>query len=250
MSLIFMSYLAIRCTLQPHLTPSKESVPWKTRLMSLALIWPVVALMLLILGGIYMGVMTPTEAAGMGAVLAIVLSAVKGRLTWQMLQDSLLSTGRTASMIMFIVAGAYVLGFGLTTIGLPRAVASIVLGSELPPLVIMMGVYLLYLGLGCLMGAIEMMLLTLAVVYPVVIELGFDSVWFGVVLTMLIEEAQITPPVGYNLFVLHGITKRPIGEIVRNAIPYFFMLLAGIGIMTAFPRLVLWLPDMMIPTVR
>ena len=104
----------------------------------------------------------------------------------------------------------------------------------------------MYLGLGCLMGAIEMMVMTLAIVYPVILALGFDSVWFGVVLTMLIEEAQITPPVGFNLFVLHGITKRPISEIVKGSIPYFFMLLVGVGLLYAFPQLVLWLPNTMI----
>lgn len=248
MAIIFMLYIGIRCSLQRHLVPRKkeEAVSWKTKLMSFRLVWPIVFLMMVILGGIYMGVTTPTEAAGVGGIVALAIVAGKRRLSWPMIRDSLLSTARTSAMLFFVIMGAMVLSFGLTCTGMPRQLASIVLAFDVSRLVIFMMICLMYLGLGCLMGAIEMMVMTLAIVYPLILALGFDSVWFGVVLTMLIEEAQITPPVGFNLFVLHGITKRPISEIVKGSIPYFLMLLVGVGLLYAFPQLVLWLPNTMI----
>lgn len=245
LTIMFMSYIAIRCKLNPHLTPREEAVSWKAKLMSLTLIWPAVFVILMVLGGIYLGVMTPTEAAGVGAILALVAAGMKLRLNWRVVRYSVISATKTSCMVMFIVAGALVLQFGLTCTGLPRQVANTLLSLPVHPIVIMMGLYLMYLAMGCLFEGLSMMLLTLPIVYPVIMAMGFDSVWFGVILTLLIEEAQITPPVGLNLFVLHGITKEPMSKISRSALPYFLIILAGILICTAFPRIILWLPGTM-----
>lgn len=250
MAVIFSIYIALKCKLQPGLAPTEARVSWKMMLKGLYLIGPVVVIILVVLGGIYTGVMTPTEAAGVGSAVALIVAALRRKVKiWTVLQQSLMETVKICGMIFIVIMAAFILGYSLTTVGLPRFLATFITGLPVHPLVIMAGIYLLYIMLGCLMGAIEMMVLTLSVVFPVIINLGFDPIWFGVTLTMLIELAQITPPVGYNLFVLHGITKQPISDIIRGAIPFGLLLLLGIGVVTAFPSVVLWLPNMMMKPI-
>jgi len=246
MAIAFMIYIAIRCLLQPHLTPHEERVTLKTRLIAVRYMWPVGALIFFVLGGIYLGVVTPTEAAGLGAFIALVLAGLHRRLNLKVVRDALISTTRTVCMVMFVVTGALILQFGLGLVGVPRQMAQFILSLAVHRYVIMTGIYLLYLVLGCLFDGMSMMLLTLPVVYPAVMALGFDSVWFGVTLTLLIEIAQITPPVGLNLFVLHHISGRPLGEIIRGGFPFVLLLLGGIVLFTAYPFLILWLPTQMI----
>lgn len=246
LALLFMVYIAARVMLQRNLAPEAPSgIGWRERLLAVRDVWPVAVLILAILGTIYAGLATPTEAAALGTVVALIFVALFGNLNWKTLRDALANTVRTTSMLLFIVLGAQILQYGMVTSGITRQISDWVLDTITEKYLVMAGIYVMYILLGMFMDGLSMILLTLPVVYPIVTGLGFDSVWFGVILVIMIELGAITPPVGLNLFVIQGISRRPIGDVIRGSMPYAIIMVLAIIFFTAFPGLITWLPERM-----
>ncbi|MDA0674929.1 MAG: TRAP transporter large permease subunit [Proteobacteria bacterium] len=244
---MFMLYIAARAMLDRSLAPRDEHEPWRARLAGTRDILPIVGLMLLVLGGIYAGVMTPTEAAAIGASGALVMAAIARRLTWEIVWLSLKESTRATAFIMFIIVGAMLLGVVLANLRVPRALADMVLNAQLSPLMVMIAIYAMYFVMGCFFDGISMMIITLPVIFPVVTALGYDPVWFGVAFVIIMEVGLLTPPVGLNLYVIHGISKhRPFSEVAIGAAPFFVIMLVALAIIHAYPALSLWLPEVLL----
>jgi C4-dicarboxylate transporter DctM subunit len=246
MTAAFMLFLALQVRLRPELVPADvERFTWLERLRGLRDVVPIALLILVVMGGIYAGVMTPTEAAGVGAAGAVGVALLYRSLTWRILKRSLLDTLRTNAMILFIVVGAQIMSFALVSAGVPRGIVAAIDRLHAPPYAILLLVTLMYVVLGCLVDALSLMLLTLPVVHPVMKAAGFDPIWFGVVLVILLEVGLVTPPVGMNLFVIQGMAETPLGVVGWGAFPYVVLLLLGVLLLTLVPDLVLWLPSKM-----
>jgi tripartite ATP-independent transporter DctM subunit len=246
LALLFMAYIWVRIARRPELAPPFEPMPWRARLAKVTLMWPILLIMSVVLVGIYAGIVTPAESAAVGACIALLLAAAFRRLSWPVLWSSLLDTVRSTSMLLFIMIGASIVSGTLGLLRIPDQLTSWVVGLDLPPLLILLAIYLLYLFLGCFIDTVSMVVLTIPVVYPIVLRLGYDPIWFGVALVMLVEMAMITPPVGLNLFTIHGIRpERPLSEVVRGSMPFLIMMFVGLAIITAFPAIATWLPSTM-----
>ena len=246
MAAVFMLFLGVQAKLFPRDFPSlDETVAWSARLSGLRDLVPVVLLIALVMGGIYAGFMTPTEAAGVGAAGAVAVVGLYGGLTMEVLRRSLLDALRTNAMILFIVIGAQIMSFALVSAGIPRALVSAIQAAQLTPYMVLAVVVVMYLVLGCLVDALSLMLLTLPVVFPVMKAAGFDAIWFGVVLVILLEIGLVTPPVGMNLFVIQGMAKTTLGEVAWGSLPYVILMLVGVLALTIFPDIALWLPRKM-----
>jgi C4-dicarboxylate transporter DctM subunit len=198
-----------------------------------------------VLGGIYFGIMTPTEAAAVGAACALAIGVIVGDLRLRSLMECLKETVKTNCMILFIVLGAQIFSFSLVNGGFNRELTSWVVELNLTTGMLFIMVVILYVILGMFIDGISMMLLTLPLLYPIVIAAGFNPVWFGIAVTVLIEVGQITPPMGLNLFVIHGIADDSLDEVVWGSLPYVVLMLAVLGMMYAYPEIVLWLPGQM-----
>ena len=243
LSMMYMVYIWIKAVRNPRLAPREARVPSRVVLLGLRDLWPVIILSTIILGGIFAGIATPTEAAAVGSSAALVIALAMRGFSWRMLRESLSSTLETTCMIMFIIVGASMFSSFLAVSGAPRAFSALLLGWHLPRLVMLSLIYFLYLFLGCFIDGLSMMIMTIPVVFPLVIALGFDPIWFGIILVILIEVGLLTPPVGINLFVLQGISKKPLIDVVSGSYPFFMVMILGIIVFTVFPSLVLWLPD-------
>lgn len=247
-ALFFMTYIAARTLIQPGLVPSEKriKVTGKDILLILGGISPSVFLIALVLGTIYLGVATPTEAAALGAAVTVILGMVYGTLTIQILRKAALLTVQITCMMLFIVMGASLISLVLANLQVPRQLAMSITNLQVSPLLFLIGIYIFYLILGCFFDALSMMVLTLPVIYPTIQKLGFDSVWFGVILTILIEIGMLTPPVGMNLFVAKGIAPQcSFSEIVRGSWPYVILYLIVLIILTVYPNVALWLPNIL-----
>ncbi len=246
LSLIFMTYIGIRVSISPHLAPrAKEaSLPLKDKLMILVHLLPVFGLIFFVLGGIYFGIMTPTEAAAVGAFISMILSAFYKKLNFTNLKLVMFSTVRTTSMILFIMAGASIFSFALVNSGINRELTNWVVSQSNIQVVFFILICIIYLILGCFFDPISMVVLTMPILYPIVLQFGFNPIWYGVILVILIELGLITPPVGFNLYVIHGISGgRPMGEVIEGATPYMAMIILMIVILYFFPQIALWLPQ-------
>jgi tripartite ATP-independent transporter DctM subunit len=199
-----------------------------------------------VLGSIYIGVATATEAAALGVVGSLILAAFQQSLNWHTFRDSLLGATRLYCMIALILAGSAFLTLTMGYLGLPRQLAEWIGGLHLTPFWLLFGLMLFYILLGCFLDGISMVVLTIGVIQPTIMAAGIDPVWFGIFLVVVVEMAQITPPVGFNLFVLQGMTNRQITWIARTALPAFFLMIGAVGMLYAFPGLVTWLPQRMV----
>jgi tripartite ATP-independent transporter DctM subunit len=209
-------------------------------------VMPIVSLLVLVLGGIYSGLTTPTEAAAVGAGGALVMAACYRQLTWPVLRDSVMSTVKTTCMVSMIIIGAQILSTALTFSGVSREISEWIVGLGLSKWEFFFILVVLYIILGCFVDGISMIYMTLPVLLPVIKIFGFDLIWLGVIITILIELGQITPPVGLNLFTIHGISGgAKFSEIVAGSTPYVFLMLIVIAILTVYPEIVTWLPDTM-----
>jgi tripartite ATP-independent transporter DctM subunit len=217
-------------------------MPWRLRLASLVDLLPTAVLILLVLGTIYLGFATPTESAALGVTGALLIAALDHRLTFGIVHASVRATARTTSMIGLIVLGAFVLNYVLTSLRLPQMLASMVSGLPYPSWVIMGIIILFYVALGTFMESLSMMITTLPVIFPVVMAFGYDPIWFGVVMTMLIEIAMISPPDGMVMYVLQGMRKPPgpIADVFVGVLPFLGLYVLGVGVVWAFPGLILW----------
>jgi len=206
---------------------------------------PVVALIVAVLGSIYAGVATATEAASLGVLGSLVLAAVQRSLTWKTFTESLMSATRLYAMIALILAGSAYLSLAMGFIGLPRHLAEAIGALNLQPFALLMLLMVFYIVLGCFLDGISMVVLTMAVLLPTLETAGIDLLWFGIFIVLVVEMAQVTPPVGFNLFVLQGMTQKDIGYIARAALPYFVMMAVAVLLIYFFPSLVTALPSQM-----
>jgi len=244
---LFMLYISFRVMLQPKLAPSYEEMPTKQRVIRAVNMWPIILIIATILGGIYLGVFTPTEAAAVAASEALLFSIIFRTMSWQMLKTSLLSSVRTTTMVLFIVIGANMVA---GTLGLLRVTADMAawVGSlGFSPIVVLIFIYIMYIFLGCFFEGLSMMVMTLPVVIPILLLQGYDLIWFGIALVVLIEMAALTPPVGLNLYTIHGLRPdRPISEVIIGSMPFFLLQIVGLSLITVFPMIATWLPSTML----
>jgi tripartite ATP-independent transporter DctM subunit len=224
--------------------PLPAPVPLSAKIASLVDLIPTMILILLVLGTIYAGLATPTESAALGVVGSVVFAAIAGKLSWKVMHESAMATARTTAFIGLILYGAYILNFILSSMGVPQALSKFVAGLPVPPWVIMATIIGFYLALGTFMEGFSMIVTTIPVIFPVVKALGYDPVWFGVIVTMLVEIAMISPPDGTVLYVLQGMRPDPgpITDIFTGVMPFLFVYVLAIVILLAAPELSLWLP--------
>jgi C4-dicarboxylate transporter, DctM subunit len=243
---LFSGYLIIWALLNPAKVPKADAgMGFVQKLNESRHLIPVVMLIGGVIGSIYTGIATATEAAAIGVVGALVLSAAQGSLNWQTFRDSLLGATRLYCMIGFILAGAAFLTLSMGYIGLPRQLAEFVTGMGLSPAVLIVAIALFYILLGCFLDGISMIVLTMGVILPTVTAAGLDLIWFGIFVVIVVEMAQITPPVGFNLFVLQGMTQREITWIARVTAPYFGLMALALLLLWWFPGIATWLPSRM-----
>ncbi|MFL5200391.1 MAG: TRAP transporter large permease subunit, partial [Microvirga sp.] len=195
-----------------------------------------------VLGSMYGGIATPSEGAAVGVLGALIVAWLQGGLTLQALREVAIGSVLTCSMIALIVLGASILGNAAAFLGIPGAVADFVASLGLSPFLFILALIVLYLILGCFLDGFSMIVMTLPIVLPIVKTAGFDPVWFGVFLVLVVEMAQITPPVGFNLFVIQGLTDDGLGYIAKVTLPYLIIMVAFTMLVTLFPQIVLWLP--------
>jgi tripartite ATP-independent transporter DctM subunit len=244
-ALIYVALIILMATFKPSLGRPIRGFTWGQRLRSLPGTLPIVAVVIIIFSAMYYGWATPTEAGALGAFVVFVLAIVKG-MRWTSLREALLETAKLTVMIFSIIWGVLVFVRFLGFAGLPEAFAQWVIHLPLPPLAIMIGILLFYAVLGMFMDAIGMMLLTLPVVYPAVIGLGYDPIWFGIIVVKMAEVCLITPPIGLNCFVVNGVRPDiPLSDVFRGIGPFFIADAVTIGVLLAFPEIVLWLPRTM-----
>jgi len=230
-----------------HPLPQPAAIPLKQKLLGLIDLIPTLILILVVLGTIYTGLATPTESAALGVISAIVFALLSGRFSWKMLNESAESTARTTAFIGLILCGAYILNYIFGSLGVPQALAKFVAGLPVPPWVIMALIIGFYLALGTFMEGFSMIVTTIPVIFPVVKALGYDPIWFGVIVTMLVEIALISPPDGTVLYVLQGMrgTPGPITDVFRGVVPFMIAYVFAVAILMLVPELALWLPRVM-----
>jgi tripartite ATP-independent transporter DctM subunit len=243
---LFMGYVGAWSLLNPGRTPAPDPpMPLARKLWQSRRLIPVVLLIAGVIGSIYLGIASPTDAAAVGVLLALVLSWVSGSLTRQSFVDGLMGATRTSCMIAFILAGASFLTTAMGFTGIPRMLAEWIAAQELSPTMLLVALTLFFIVLGCFLDGISVVVLTTAVILPMVEAAGIDRIWFGIYLVIVVEMSQITPPVGFNLFVLQGLTGRNILRVARSALPFFCLLLAAVVLLSLVPQLALWLPERM-----
>lgn len=243
---LFMGYILLASLRNPALYPKDDTrTPLPAVLVGMLQIWPVVALIVAIIGSIAFGYATPTESAGVGVVVAAIIAFVWGDLTPRKLVDSMLHSVLLFSSIGFVVLGATVLSQSASVLGAPQALLESVLAGGLDKYTVLLVVVVVYLVLGCFFDGLSLMVMTLPIVFPLMTQLGFDPIWLGVIITILIEIGQVTPPVGLNLSVLTLLTKGEVslGRAAVAAAPYWVMLLLAVVILTVFPVIATFLPD-------
>ncbi|WP_108658299.1 TRAP transporter large permease [Acuticoccus kandeliae] len=243
LALFFMTIVAVACTLRPSLGGRSVTVSWSERINLLAEFVPPLCIFAVVVGSIYLGWATATESAALGVAAAVVLTIVRGRFSVAMFMEAVENTMRTTGMIMLIVVAAFFLNFIMTALGLTNQVVQLVTTLDLSPTELMLAVIVFYIALGCFMETMAMMIATVPIVAPVVVAAGFDSVWFGIVVVVLMEAAMITPPVGINLFVIQGMrTSGGIGEVSRGAAPFLLAIFLLLALLVAVPEVALFLP--------
>jgi tripartite ATP-independent transporter DctM subunit len=246
LALLFMATVLVGCALKPAWGGDPIATDWQARWRSLPDLVPPLLIFALVIGSIYAGLATPTEAAALGVIGALALAAWRKRLTWPMLRATIEGTMRTSAMIMAILMAAYFLNFVLSAVGLTGQVNALVTGLGLTPMQTLLAVVGFYLVLGMFMETLTMMVATVPIITPVIIAQGFDPVWFGVLVMLLIETAMITPPVGINLFVVQGVRGRgQLHDVMLGAAPFVVTLLLMTALLILFPQIALWLPELL-----
>jgi tripartite ATP-independent transporter DctM subunit len=243
---IYSSYIIYRGIRNPEIAPqTQESYSWKERLVGLKDLAPTLLLILMVLGSIYGGVATPTEAAALGVLGATIFAFVNRRMNFAIMFECLVGAVKTNAMIMLIVVGAGFLSRVMGFLGIPMAITRAITEMDLSPYMLMILLGGFYVLLGCLLDGFSIVVMTLPIALPMVTAAGFDPIWFGIYLILMVEVSQITPPVGFNLFVIQGLTDEPIVKIARYALPFFFLMLLTTAILTVFPEIALFLPKLM-----
>lgn len=242
---MFFLYIVIACLINPGLVPPEDAkrYTWHDRLKSIADLLPIGFLIVVVLGGIYTGLATPTESAALGAFMALILAAFSKQLSAKLLIRTLLSAIGTSCMVITIIIAASFLTSTMGYLQIPQSIARVVGEWGLAPIYLISLIFVFYLVLGCFLEGISILVMTLPIVLPLVVGVGYDPVWFGIFCVIAIEVAQITPPVGLNLFVLQSLTGRNIWLLAHDALPFFSLLVTGAILMVAYPDIALWLPN-------
>ena len=246
LAVLFSGYIALWALRHPELVPkSIEQFTFLEKISASRSLIPVVLLIAAVLGSIYAGIATATEAAAVGVAGSLILSAVQGSMDWQTFKDALMGATRLYCMIALILAGAAFLTLSMGYIGLPRHLAEWIGSLGLNQAQLVVALALFYIVLGCFLDGISMVVLTMGVLMPTVQAAGIDPIWFGIFVVLVVEMAQITPPVGFNLFVLQGMTGRELTWIAKVAMPMFFLMCVAVALIYLFPGIVTWLPQQM-----
>jgi len=244
-ALLFCLTIYLNCKLRPHLGPAAQRFTWGAKFASLTGVLETLILFVVVIGGMFQGFFTPTEAAAVGAAGTIVIALVKRQFTWKKLIRSLQETVRTSCMVMIIVTGAVIFGHFLAVTQIPVKLASFLAGLPLPGWTVMGLVILFYLLAGCFVDALGLIMLTIPIFYPVVMQLGYDPIWFGVIIVVVTQMGVISPPVGVCVYVVSGIERDvPLQTIFRGALPFLAALILAAIILIAFPQLCLFLPNL------
>lgn len=242
---LFMGTVIVLCLLNPKWGGQKINATWRERIVALPSLIPPLGIFIVVVGSIYAGLATPTEAASLGVVAAMALAAANGTLTLSMMRAAIEGTMRTTSMIMLIIVAAVFLNFVLSVIGLTQALADFVTGLGWAPMQTMIMIIVVLVLIGCFMETLSMLLTTAPLITPVVVALGFDPVWFGILLMVLLETALITPPIGINLYVVQGIRGRgEMLDVMKGAAPFVLTMFAMIVLLLIFPDIALWMPSL------
>jgi tripartite ATP-independent transporter DctM subunit len=244
---LFSGYIIVWALLHPDKTPPSDiHMSFAQKLYASRLLIPTVLLIAAVIGSIYSGIATPTEAAVLGVVGSLVLSLVSGSLDWATFNASVMGAMRTSCMIAFILTGAAFLTTAMAFTGIPESMAAWITKQALSPVMLIAVLTLLYIVLGCFIDGISMVVLTSAVILPTVQAAHIDLLWFGIFIVLVVEMAQITPPVGFNLYVLQSMTGKDIFSIGKHALPFFFLMVAAVAIIWLFPEMVTYLPQRML----
>lgn len=244
LALAYMVYIGVRASLNSDLVPNDETaVTWGERIKGLAYLGPPLCLIFAVLGSMYGGLASPTEAAAVGVFGALVLGIAQRSLSLDGFYKASLGAVRTTSMIGLIVAGAFFLSVAMAFLGVPQLIATAIAGLELGPISLILVLIVFYAALGCIMEGLSMIVMTLPITLPLILQAGFDKIWFGIFLVVVVEMAQITPPIGFNLFVLQSLTKDEVTRTARYALPFFLILLGFALFIGLVPDLVTFLPS-------
>ncbi len=250
-ALIFMTYVMIWSLINKKSMPTfKQDFSLMEKIRKSGKLIPVILLIVSVIGSIYTGIATATEAASLGVVGALILSYFQKSLSLRTFKESLLGATKTSCMIAFILAGATFLSLAMGFTGLPRNLALWIEGMELSPYVLIFVLMIFYIILGMFLDGISAVVLTMAIIEPMIRQAGFDMIWFGVFLVIVVEMAQITPPVGFNLFVLQGMANKDMGYIARSAFPLFLLMIFAVILVVIFPEIALWMPEQMIKNIN
>jgi tripartite ATP-independent transporter DctM subunit len=243
---VYLATIYVKVRANPALAPSLPRAPWSERLASLRQTWGIAALAVFVIGGIYTGVFTPTEAGAVGATWALVLTIFARKLSWKVLRSSIHETIRTTSMVFLIVIGAFIFGQFLAITRLPTSISTWITALPVAPIVVIIGIVIFYLILGLFIDMVAAMFITLPILLPAVVQLGYDPIWFGVLVVFLAEIALATPPFGLGLFIINGVIEgSQLSEIARGVFPFILADLILLAIMVAWPQLILFLPNLM-----
>ena len=246
LALVFMIFIGAVALWKPEVAPSEpERGGVREKLRGLVEILPFLVLMASVLGSLYSGIATPTESAALGCCIALIIGVVWGKLTFKSINEALGNTVRVSCTIMLIVLMAYVFSYAVELAGISKELTQWLIAQEMNRYVFLLTLVGIYTVLGCLMDSIGLIVLTVPLSFGPILAYGFDPIWFGVVLVLLLELGQITPPLGMNLFVVQGISGWSLGDVIRGAAPYWLLILLFIAVLTAFPQLALWLPGQM-----
>jgi len=243
-AVIYMLGIAFMVTMKPSLAPKAPAASWRERMRTLPQIWEVFLIFTVVMGGIYSGFFTPTEAAGVGALLTLIMALSKGRKAWQQIWEAFQQTSATSAMIFALVMGAGLFTYFMAKAGIPNWVSNAVIALEVDRFWILMICLFIYIPMGMFLDTISILLITMPIIFPIIDGLGYDGVWFGILVVKLEEIALITPPVGMNVYVLKGVVPDvPLGDIFEGTFAFLIMEFIVIGILLGFPEIVLWLPQ-------
>jgi C4-dicarboxylate transporter DctM subunit len=251
---IFMFIIAVAAKIWPAVAPREVAPSWRLRFLGLLSLFPIILLMFIVLGTIYLGIATPTEAAAFGVVASFILAALNRQVTRHMLRQVLVTTVRTSSMIMLIVTSAFILSFALAILGVPARLTQLVSGMQLTPATFVLVLVIFFLILGTFMEALSMMVTTMPILVPVLKSMGVDMVWFGIIMVILLEAALVSPPEGLNLYIIQGIRKSvseeaglKVGTMMDlwiGVLPFMVGMAICIALLLMFPEIALWLPNL------
>ncbi len=250
-TVLFIICIYIRCRISPEQGPPGEHFSWPEKLKALLGLGETLIIFTLVIGGIFIGLFTPTEAAAIGAFGMLIIAIARRQITWKGFVKSLMETLRTSCMVLMLIAGAVIFGKFLAVTRIPFEIAGWVSGLEMSPVLVMAVIIGIYFIGGCFMDALAFVTLTVPIFFPVVMELGFDPIWFGIIIVMVTEMGVITPPVGINVYVVYGVAKNvlkeeiPLEKIFKGIFPFLLAVILGVIILIMFPSIILFLPNLM-----